>query len=147
MHYELTDSFGLILFDVHKCNCCTISFFFFFFFFFLLHYILECNHFGMTLTSYLALLDAIYVNLPAKFLLKIQTVWVLSKVLASLVRNCFTKRPSGAPLHILSKLYYYVPLFVYPPPPSSFEAVFCFICDLRRVVVARYRMICLVLLT
>ena len=71
----------------------------------------------MTLTGYLALLDAIYVKLPAKLLLKIQTVWVLSKVLASLVKNCFMKRPSGAPLHTLSKLYYYVPVgFVTPPP-------------------------------
>ena len=30
--------------------------------------------------------------------------------------------------------------------PLSFEAVYCFICSLRRVAVARYRMICLVLL-
>ena len=29
-------------------------------------------------------------------------------------------------------------------PPPSFEAVYCFICGRRRVVVARYRMICLV---
>ena len=32
------------------------------------------------------------------------------------------------------------------PPPPYFEAVYCFICGHRRVAVARYRMICLVLL-
>ena len=35
------------------------------------------------------------------------------------------------------------PLVMYPPP--SFEAVNCYICGRRRVAVARYRMICLVL--
>ena len=37
------------------------------------------------------------------------------------------------------------PLVLYPPPPY-FEAVYCFICGRRRVAVARYRMICLVLI-
>ena len=32
-------------------------------------------------------------------------------------------------------------------PPLSFETVYCFICDRRRVAVARYRMSCLVLKT
>ena len=31
--------------------------------------------------------------------------FLLSKLLASLMRNYFQKRPSGAPLHTLSKLY------------------------------------------
>ena len=34
--------------------------------------------------------------------------------------------------------------FLYPPPSS--EAVYCLICSPRRVAVARYQMICLVLL-
>ena len=46
----------------------------------------------------------------------------------------------GAPLHILSKLYDVPVGFV---KPSSFEAVYCYICIRRRVAVARYRMFCL----
>ena len=56
-----------------------------------------------------------------------------------LMRNYFPKRPSGEPLHTLSKLYD-VPVGFVPP---YFEAVYCFICGRRRVAVARYRMICL----
>ena len=51
--------------------------------------------------------------------------------------------PSGAPLHILSKLYDVPVGFVTPPP--YFEAEYCLFCGRRRVAVARYRMICLVL--
>ena len=40
----------------------------------------------------------------------------MSKLLASLMRNSFPKRPSGAPLHTLSKLYD-VPVVLNPPPP------------------------------
>ena len=58
------------------------------------------------------------------------------------MRNYFPKRPSGAPLHTLSKLYD-VPVGFVPPP--QFEAVYCFICSRRRVDVDRYLMICLVL--
>ena len=57
------------------------------------------------------------------------------------MRNYFPKRTSGAPLHILN--YMMFPLVLYPPP--SFEAVYCYICGRRGVAVARYRMICLVL--
>ena len=60
------------------------------------------------------------------------------------MRNYFPIRPSGAPLHTLSKLYDAPFGFVTPPP--YFEAVNCFICGRRRVAVARYRMICLVLI-
>ena len=67
----------------------------------------------------------------------------MSKLLASLMRNHFPKRPSGAPLHTLSKLYDVPVGFVTPPP--YFETVYCFIYGRRRVAVARYRMICLVL--
>ena len=42
--------------------------------------------------------------------------------------------------------YMMIQLVFYPPPPS-FEAVYCYICCRRRVVVARYWMICLVLHT
>ena len=59
------------------------------------------------------------------------------------MRNYFPKGPSGAPLHTLSKLY---DVFVGFVSHSSFEAVYCFICGRRRVAVARYRMICLVLI-
>ena len=41
---------------------------------------------------------------------------LLSKLLASLMRNYFPKRPSGAPLHTLSKLYDVPVGFVTPPP-------------------------------
>ena len=60
------------------------------------------------------------------------------------MRNYFPKRPSGAPLHTLSKLYD-VPVG-FEPPPLYFEAEYCLFCGRRRVAVARYRMICLVLL-
>ena len=53
------------------------------------------------------------------------------------------KRPSGAPLHTSSKLYD-IPVGFEPPPPY-FEAEYCLFCGRRRVAVARYRMICLVL--
>ena len=58
------------------------------------------------------------------------------------MRNYFPKRPSGAPLHTLSKLYDVPVGFVLPP---YFEAEYCLFCGRRRVAVARYRMICLVL--
>ena len=58
------------------------------------------------------------------------------------MRNYFPKRPSGAPLHTLSKLYDVPVGFVTPP---YFEAEYCLFCGRRRVAVARYRMICLVL--
>ena len=67
----------------------------------------------------------------------------MSKLLASLMRNYFPKRPSGAPLHTLSKLYDVPVGFVTPSP--YFEAVYCLFCCRQRVAVARYRMICLVL--
>ena len=57
------------------------------------------------------------------------------------MRNYFPKRPSGAPLHTLSKLYD-VPVGFEPPPPY-FEAEYCLFCGRRRVAVARYRIICL----
>ena len=40
---------------------------------------------------------------------------LLSKLLASMMRNYFPKRPSGAPLHTLSKLYDIPVDFVTPP--------------------------------
>ena len=53
--------------------------------------------------------------------------------------NNFPKRPSGALLHTLSKLYD-VPLgFV----PLSIEVMYCFICGHRSVAAFQYRMICL----
>ena len=67
---------------------------------------------------------------------------LLSKLLASLMRNNFLKRPSDAPLHTLSKLYDVPVGFV---PPHYFEPEYCLFCGRRRVAVARYRMICLVL--
>ena len=56
--------------------------------------------------------------------------------------NYFQKRPSGAPLHALFKLYD-VPVDF---EALSFEAVYCFICSRQWVAVARYiyQMICLV---
>ena len=59
------------------------------------------------------------------------------------MRNYFPKRPSGAPLHTLSKLCD-VPVALYPSP--YFEAEYCQFCGRRRVAVARYRMIFLVLI-
>ena len=50
-------------------------------------------------------LDIICVNLPAKLLHKIDTVWTLIKLIGSLMRNNFPNQPSGAPLHTLLRLY------------------------------------------
>ena len=58
------------------------------------------------------------------------------------MRNYFPKRPSGAPLHTLSKLYD-VPVGFVPPPPIL-RLNNCLFCGRRRVAVARCRMICLV---
>ena len=77
---------------------------------------LKCNHFGTT------------------------NDWVLSKLLASLIRSYFPKRLSGAPLHTLSKLYD-VPVGFVAPPILGSELLYM---GRRRVTVARYRMICLV---
>ena len=79
-----------------------------------------CNYFGMTTISF------------------------LSKLLASMMRNYFPKRTPDAPLHTLFRLYD-VPVGFVPPPPS-FEVVYCYICGRRRMAIARYRMICLVLI-
>ena len=72
------------------------------------------------------------------------TVLTFIKFLTPLMRNDFRKRPSGAPLHTLTKSYHIPIGFVNLFP--SFEAVSCFICGRRRVVVAWHRMICLVLI-
>ena len=87
----------------------------------LLHNILKCSYFKMTTVSFF-----------------------LSKLLASLMRNCFPKRTSGAPLHTLSKLYDVPVSFISPLP--CFAAVYCYIYGRQRVAVARYWMICLVLI-
>ena len=62
------------------------------------------------------------------------------------MRNYFPKHTSGAPLHTLSKSYDIPVGFVTPPPqPLSFEAEYCYVYGRRKFVVARHRMICLVL--
>ena len=44
-----------------------------------------------------------------------------------------------APFHTLSKIRVYgVPVGFVNPPPTSFEAVYCFICGRQMVAVARY---------
>ena len=58
------------------------------------------------------------------------------------MRNYFTKRSLGALLYTLSNLYDVPVGFVIRP---FFEAVYRFISGPRRVDVAQYRMICLVL--
>ena len=50
----------------------------------------------------------------------------------------------SAPIHSLSTLYMIFSLVLKQPPPPI-EAVYCFICVRRRVAVARYQMISLVL--
>ena len=51
------------------------------------------------------------------------------------------------PIHIdiLDLFYYMMFLLVLYLPPPYFEAEYCLFCGRRRVAVARYRMICLVL--
>ena len=68
---------------------------------------------------------------------------LLSKFLASVMRNYFSKRPSGASINALSKLYDISVSFV---TPASFEAVYCFIWGRRRLAIALYRMISLMIL-
>ena len=72
------------------------------------------------------------------------TLRVLVKIISIPGEELFSET-SVALLHTLSKLYD-VPVGFVTPPPYSFEAVYCFISGRRRVAVARYRMICLVLI-
>ena len=60
------------------------------------------------------------------------------------MRNYFPKRTSGAPLNSLSRLYDVPVGFV---SPLSFESVYCYIYGRQRVTAARYRIICLVLVS
>ena len=57
----------------------------------------------IVIVCYLVLLDIICVNLPTKMFHKIILFEIVSKLLASLVRNNFPKRLSDAPLHTLSE--------------------------------------------
>ena len=112
------------------------------------HYVLKFNRFLKYVFSrvdstlgYLVAFDLIVLICNQKYYFKLIRFGLLSKLLASLMRNNFAIRPSGAPLHAFSKLYD-VPVGFVPPPPS----VYCFICGRRRMAVARYRMICLVII-
>ena len=58
------------------------------------------------------------------------------------MRNYFPKCTAGETLHTLSKLDDVPFRFVSSP---ILEAVYCYICGRQRMVVARYRKICLVL--
>ena len=67
-----------------------------------------------------------YINATAALYSKMYSfgmTLLLSKSLASLMRNYFPKRPSSALLHTLSKLYDVPVGFV---APSYFETVYCF---------------------
>ena len=63
-------------------------------------------------------------------------------LIRSIIPRIISRVPSGATLHSLSK-FSDVPIGF---ALLQFEAVYCFICSRRRVVVARYRMIRLVLI-
>ena len=73
----------------------------------------------------------------------IQTVRLIVYIISIPDEELFSETASGALIHTLSKLYD-VPVGFLTPPPH-FEDVYCFIRGRRRVAVARYRMICLVL--
>ena len=76
----------------------------------LLHYVLNVINFGNTLFGSIR-----YVWIcQQKCYLRYILFGLLSKLLAALMRNNFPKRPSGAPLHTLSKLYYIPVGFVTP---------------------------------
>ena len=85
------ENVGLLLREVH---CCTIF-----------EILFIWNDVG-----YLVLLD--FTSML------IQTVGLLSKLVASLMSNYFLKRPSGAPLTLCQKLYDVCVGFVTPPPPT-----------------------------
>ena len=69
-------------------------------------------------------------------------IWMNILFFLNALRNYFPKRPSVAPLYTLSNVNDVPVGFV---TRSHFEDVYCFNCDRRRKAVARYRMICLVL--
>ena len=54
--------------------------------------------------------------------------------------------PLQCVLQIFYTIYTMFELFCKPPHPHYFETVYCFICSRRSLAVARYQMICLVLL-
>ena len=80
-----------------------------------------------------------YVN-SSTLLVKIHTVLDDYQYVASLMRNYFPKRPSGAPLHYMSK-FKVIPLvgILFP-----FVQVTCIICGHQRVVFIRHWIICIV---
>ena len=81
--------------------------------------------------GYLVLLDML-----------IQTVWFIVYILASLMRN-FSRKVRRVHRFILCQDYMMFPMVLYHT--FSFDVVYCFIFNRRRVAVAWYWMVCLVL--
>ena len=91
IYYLFSLPFGINTNDYELCHTFTVSLYF------------KMLSFGMTLVIW-----------PFSIYLNTKCSVYLSKLLASLTRNYFPKRPSGAPLHTLSK-YYGIPIgFVTP---------------------------------
>ena len=97
----------------------------------LLHYILKCIH-----------LEWRWLFGPFTYML-VQTVWFILKIISIPYEEWFSGTTVGCTATYFVKIIWWSRWFCNTP---FFEAVYCFICGRRRVAVARYRMICLVLL-
>ena len=97
----------------------------------LLHYILKCIH-----------LEWRWLFGPFRYML-IQTVWLIVQIISIPDEELFSETAVGCTVSYFVQNYMMFLLVLTPPP--YFEADYCLFCGRRRVAVARYRMICLVL--
>ena len=97
----------------------------------LLHYILKCIH-----------LEWRWLFGPFRYML-IQTVWLIVYIISIPDEELFSETAVGCTASYFVKIIWCSCWFWSPPP--YIEAGYCLFCGRRRVAVARYRMICLVL--
>ena len=83
-------------------------------------------------------------HVQAKCIFGSNTKRDLPKFLASPIKNF--SETTAAPFQNQNRIKLYdVPVGLITTTPSSFEALYCFICGRQKMAVARYQMICLVL--
>ena len=98
----------------------------------MLHYILKCIH-----------LEWRWLFGPFRYMF-IQTVWLIVLIISIPDEELFSETAVGCTASYFVKIIWCSCWFCKPPP--YFETEYCLFCGRRRVAVARYRMICLVLL-
>ena len=96
----------------------------------MLHYIRKCIH-----------LEWRWLFGPLSYML-IQIVWLIVSIISIPDEELFSETTVGCTASYFVKIIWCSCWFCIPP---YFEAEYCLFCGRRRVAVARYRMICLVL--